>query len=175
MHHGGFGDLNTFPPGGINLNGTSPAHRRVPVGHGGQERLSPSSSGYFGIAGQDARSVFTGMGDDAMHNIINGGSTAGDAYTQEEGETVVKEEEEGGEERGEYDEDDKLVVTAAPPMVKGKRKATPKKGGGSRGPKLRSAEDCYLVMTPEKRLLAWSSKSLCVVNDQPVGNPKRKV
>jgi hypothetical protein len=38
------------------------------------------------------------------------------------------------------------------------------------GPKL-----CYSVMAPEKRLLAWSSKSLCVVNDQPVGNPKRKV
>jgi hypothetical protein len=34
---------------------------------------------------------------------------------------------------------------------------------------------CYLLMAPEKRLLAWSSKSLCVVNDQPVGNPKRKV
>jgi hypothetical protein len=34
---------------------------------------------------------------------------------------------------------------------------------------------CYSVMAPEKRLLAWSSKSLCVVNDQPVGNPKRKV
>jgi hypothetical protein len=30
-------------------------------------------------------------------------------------------------------------------------------------------------MAPEKRLLAWSSKSLYVVNDQPVGNPKRKV
>jgi hypothetical protein len=28
---------------------------------------------------------------------------------------------------------------------------------------------------PEKKLLACSSKSLCVVNDQPVGNPKRKV
>jgi hypothetical protein len=24
---------------------------------------------------------------------------------------------------------------------------------------------CYLVMAPEKRLPAWSSKSLCVVND----------
>jgi hypothetical protein len=82
MHHGGFnGDLNTFPPDGINLNGTSPAHHRVPVGHGGQERLSPSSSPYFGIVGQDARSVFGGMGDDAMHRIISGGSTAGDAYT----------------------------------------------------------------------------------------------
>jgi hypothetical protein len=34
---------------------------------------------------------------------------------------------------------------------------------------------CYLFMAPEKRLLAWSSKSLCVVNDQPIGNPKRKV
>jgi hypothetical protein len=34
---------------------------------------------------------------------------------------------------------------------------------------------CYLVMAPEKRLPAWSSMSLCVVIDQPVGNPKRKV
>jgi hypothetical protein len=82
MHHGGFnGDLNTYPPDGINLNGTSPTHHRVPVGHGGQEHLSPSSSPYFGIVGQDARSVFGGMGDDAMHRIISGGSTAGDAYT----------------------------------------------------------------------------------------------
>jgi hypothetical protein len=38
-----------------------------------------------------------------------------------------------------------------------------------------SMEQCYLVMAPEKRLLAWGSKSLCVVNNQPVGNPKRKV
>jgi hypothetical protein len=36
-------------------------------------------------------------------------------------------------------------------------------------------DGCYWLMAPEKRLLAWSSKSLCVVNDQPVGNPKRKV
>jgi hypothetical protein len=34
---------------------------------------------------------------------------------------------------------------------------------------------CYSVMAPEKRLPAWSSMSLCVVIDQPVGNPKRKV
>jgi hypothetical protein len=33
--------MNTFPPGGINLNGSLPAHRRVPVGHAGQERMSP--------------------------------------------------------------------------------------------------------------------------------------
>jgi hypothetical protein len=37
------------------------------------------------------------------------------------------------------------------------------------------AGDCYSVMAPEKRLPAWSSMSLCVVIDQPVGNPKRKV
>jgi hypothetical protein len=81
-HHGGFnGDLNTFPPGGVNLNGSSPAHCRVPIGHAGQERLSPSSSADFGVAGQDARTVFGGMGDDAMHHIINDGSTADDAYT----------------------------------------------------------------------------------------------
>jgi hypothetical protein len=53
-HRGFNGDLNTFPPGGINVNGSSPAHRRVPVGHAGQERMSPSSSAYFGVAGQDA-------------------------------------------------------------------------------------------------------------------------
>jgi ribonuclease HI len=39
----------------------------------------------------------------------------------------------------------------------------------------KGCEVCYLLMVPEKRLLAWSSKSLCVVNDQPVGNLKRKV
>jgi hypothetical protein len=86
---------DTFPPGGIKLNG-SPAHRHIPVCNADQERLSPSSSSYFGIAGQDTRSVFSGMGDDAMHHIINDGSTADDMYTQEEGETVVNEEEEGG-------------------------------------------------------------------------------
>jgi hypothetical protein len=101
-HRGSFnGNLNTFPPGDINLNGSSPPHRRVPVGHIGQERLSPSSSAYFCVAGQDARSVFGGIGDDAMHHIINDGSTAYNAYTQEEGETVVDEEEEGGEEGSE--------------------------------------------------------------------------
>jgi hypothetical protein len=48
-HRGGFnGDLNTFSSGGINLNGSSPAHRRVPVHHAGQGRLLPSSSAYFG-------------------------------------------------------------------------------------------------------------------------------
>jgi hypothetical protein len=51
-HRGSFsGDMNTFPPGGINLNGSSRTHRRVPVCHVVQERLSPSSSAYFGIAG----------------------------------------------------------------------------------------------------------------------------
>jgi hypothetical protein len=102
-HRGGFnGDLNTFPPGGINLNVSSLAHRRVLVCHAGQEHLSPSSSIYFGITGQDSRSVFGGMGDDAMHHIINDGSTADDAYTQEEGEIVVDEEEEAVEESSEY-------------------------------------------------------------------------
>jgi hypothetical protein len=142
MHRGGFNDhLNTFLPGGINLNGTSPAHRRVLVGHGCQERLSPSSLAYFGVTSQDARSVFGGMGDNAMHHIINDGSTADDAYTQEEGETVIDEEVEGGEEGNEYDEDNEPVVAITPPAVKGKRKAAPKKGGGSRRPKWRSAED----------------------------------
>jgi hypothetical protein len=51
-HRGGFnGDLNTFPPSGINLNVSLLAHRRVLVCHAGQERLSPSSSAYFGVAG----------------------------------------------------------------------------------------------------------------------------
>jgi hypothetical protein len=78
-HRGGFNsDLNTFPPGGINLNGSSPAHCRIPVCHAGQEHLSPSSLAHFGVAGQDARSVFGGMGNDAMHHIINDGSTADD-------------------------------------------------------------------------------------------------
>jgi hypothetical protein len=76
MHRGGFNsDLNTFLLGGINLNGSSPAHRRVPISHAGQERLSPSSSAYFGVTGQDARSAFGGMGDDAIHHSINDGST----------------------------------------------------------------------------------------------------
>jgi hypothetical protein len=43
------------------------------------------------------------MGDDAMHHIINDGSTANDVYTQEEGETIIDEEEEGGEEGSEYE------------------------------------------------------------------------
>jgi hypothetical protein len=43
------------------------------------------------------------MGDDAMHHIINDGSTANDVYTQEEGETIVDEEEEGEEEGSEYE------------------------------------------------------------------------
>jgi hypothetical protein len=36
---------------------------------------------------------------------------------------------------------------------------------------------CYLVMAPEKMAPSWrgSRTSLCVVDDQPVGNPKRKV
>jgi hypothetical protein len=44
--------------------------------------MSPSSSSYFGVADQDAGSSFGGMGgEDAMHNIINTGSMAIDAYT----------------------------------------------------------------------------------------------
>jgi hypothetical protein len=82
LHCGSFnGGLNTFPPGGINLNGSSPAHSHVPVCHAGQERMSPSSSAYFGFTSQDARSVLGEMGDDAMHHIINDGSTADDTYT----------------------------------------------------------------------------------------------
>jgi hypothetical protein len=55
-HHGGLNaDLNVFPPDGINLNGSSLAHRRVPVHHADQGRLSPSSSAYFGAAGQEVK------------------------------------------------------------------------------------------------------------------------
>jgi hypothetical protein len=118
--------------------------------------MSPSSSAYFGVAGQDARSVFGGMGNDAMHHIINDGSTAEDAYTQEEGETIIDEVEEGGEEGAEYDKDDEPAVAATPspaPAVKGKRKAMPKKGGGSRGPKCQSAEDECLAE-------AWKTVSI---------------
>jgi hypothetical protein len=70
LHYGGFNiDLNAFPPGGINLNGSSPAYRHVPVHHAGQGRLSPSSSSYFCVTGQDARSAFSGMGgEDAIHH-----------------------------------------------------------------------------------------------------------
>jgi hypothetical protein len=51
-YRGGFnGDLNTFPLGDINLNGSSPAHRRVPVCHTGQECLLPSLSAYFDVSG----------------------------------------------------------------------------------------------------------------------------
>jgi hypothetical protein len=144
-HRGGFNaDLNAFPPGGINLNGSSPAHRRVPVHHDDQGRLSPSSSSYFSVAGQDARSPFGGMrGEDAMHHIINTGSTADGANTHEDGEVVIEEEEEEiVEEGGEYEEDDESVIVVAPAAtVKGKKKAAPKKRGGSRGPKWRSLED----------------------------------
>jgi hypothetical protein len=81
-HHAGFnGNLNTFPPSGINLNGSSPAHRHVPVSQAGKERQSSSSSAYFGVVVQDAHSVFGGMGNDAMHDIINDGSMAGNIYT----------------------------------------------------------------------------------------------
>jgi hypothetical protein len=78
------------------------------------------------------------MGDNAMHHIINDGSMANNAYTQEEGETIIDKEEEGGEEGGKYEEGNEPVVTAvALPtlVVKGKSKDAPKRGGGSRGPK----------------------------------------
>jgi hypothetical protein len=42
--------------------------------------MSPSSSQYFS---QDACSVFGGMCEDLMHHLINNGSMAKDAYTQE--------------------------------------------------------------------------------------------
>jgi hypothetical protein len=156
-HHVGFNsDLNTFPPGGINLNGSLPAHRRIPVCHARQEHLLPFLSAHFGVASQDAHSVFGGMGDDAMHHIINDGSTADDVYTQEEGETIADKDEEEGEEGGKYEEDNGPVVAAAASpalVVKGKSKAVPKKGGGSRGPKWRSVEDECLTK-------AWKTVSI---------------
>jgi hypothetical protein len=51
-------------------------------------------------------------------------------------------------------------------------------GPPSFGPRGISIDFCYSVMAPEKSCGVcwyWSSMSLCVVNDQPVGNPKRKV
>jgi hypothetical protein len=40
-------------------------------------------------------------------------------------------------------------------------------------------DDCYWLMAPRKLAagakLMWSRLSLCVVDNQPVGNPKRKV
>jgi hypothetical protein len=86
-------------------------------------------------------------GEDAMHHIINDGSTADGAYIQEEGETIIEEEEEEVvEEGGRYEEDDEPVVAVVPaPAVKGKKKAAPKQGGGSRGPKWRSLEDQFLA------------------------------
>jgi hypothetical protein len=79
-----------------------------------------------------------------MHHIISDGSAPDDAYTQEEGKTIIDEEEEGGEEGGEYKADDEPVVAAAAlpaPAVKEKRKAAPRKRGGSRDPKWQSLED----------------------------------
>jgi hypothetical protein len=43
--------------------------------------MLPSSSAYFGVSGQDTHSMLGGMGDDAMHHIVNDGSTADDTYT----------------------------------------------------------------------------------------------
>jgi hypothetical protein len=85
-HRGGFNaDLNV-------AYGASPAHRHDPLQYAGQGGVAPSSSQYFGDTGQDARNIFGGMGDELMHHLINNGSMADDAYSQEEGETVGEEE-----------------------------------------------------------------------------------
>jgi hypothetical protein len=76
------------------------------------------------------------MGEDLMQHLINNGSTANDAYTQEQGETIDKEEEEVKEEEGgEEEEKEPVVATGPATTVKGKMAAMAKKGGGIRGPK----------------------------------------
>jgi hypothetical protein len=50
--------------------------------------------------------VFVGLGEDIMHDLINNGSTANNAYTTEQGETVSKEELEVEEEEGGGEEEE---------------------------------------------------------------------
>jgi hypothetical protein len=45
---------------------------------------------YFSDTGQDTRSVFGGKDKDLMHHLINNGSMADCAYTQEQGQTARK-------------------------------------------------------------------------------------
>jgi hypothetical protein len=52
-------------------------------------------------------------GEDIMHHLINNGSMANIAYTQEQGVTVTAEEEEVEEEEG-GEEEEEPVVTIAP-------------------------------------------------------------
>jgi hypothetical protein len=59
--------------------------------------------------------------------------------------------------------------------IQKKKKILGRAVGAAEGGALGPVAACYSVMAPEKRLPAWSSMSLCVVIDQPVGNPKRKV
>jgi hypothetical protein len=71
---------------------------RISLHFAGQGGASPSSSHYFGSVDQDAHSVFGGMDEDIMHDLINNGSMANGAYTREQGEVITEEEEEVEEE-----------------------------------------------------------------------------
>jgi hypothetical protein len=64
-----------------------------------------------------------------MHHIINTGSTANRACTQEDGEAFIEEEEKEVVEKGaEYKEDDEPVVAAAPAATtKGRRSRRPRR------------------------------------------------
>jgi hypothetical protein len=67
--------------------------------------------------------------EDAMHHIINTGSTANSTYTQEDGKAVIEEEDEKVVEEGaEYKEEDEPIVATAPAATtKGRRSRCPRR------------------------------------------------
>jgi hypothetical protein len=70
------------------------------------------------------------------------------------------------------------TVTSKPRHPPRAEAAEPARGRSAAPDRPAQGAGCYSVMAPEKMVAcSWrgSSKSLCVVNDQPVGNPKRKV